>query len=225
MKIKDTKTNPSAADEAQEPSMARRYVDAALEHIDKEGGVGGLNLRKLSRDIDCAHTNAYNYFGSSDELVWHSLVGALARLIQHTREAMRLAGTDQGARLQAFVASQVEFAMAHPGWYRLIWLDPLPGKPPAELVPALFEPRVEFAQIIADLAPSALVTEEARHAADILHNYIHGALCKLVAQRDPSGPPSAPTDGIVADARLLLNVLSKELRSARSGRSKKGDSP
>jgi AcrR family transcriptional regulator len=225
MKIKDSKRNPGAADQAQDTSMARRYVDAALEHIDKEGGAGGLNLRKLSRDIGCAHTNAYNYFANSDELVWHSLVGALARLMQHTREAMAQVGTDPGARLEAFVGSQVEFAMAHPGWYRLIWLDPLPGKPPSELVPALHEPRAVFAEIVATLAPSALGPEQARHLADILHNYLHGALSKLVADRIPSGPPVEPATGIIADARLLLGLLSKEFRSARSSRSKKGDRP
>jgi AcrR family transcriptional regulator len=217
--------SPGTMDDAQEPSMARRYVDAALAHIDKGGGAGGLNLRELSRTIGCAHTNAYNYFGSSDELVWHSLVGALARLMQHTLDAMARAGVDTGARLEAFVGSQVEFAMAHPGWYRLIWLDPLPGAPPPALVPALSEPRVLFAEIIAKLAPPALGEEQARHVADILHNYLHGALSKLVAERLPSGIPSSPAADIVADARLLLGLLTNELRSARNSHSQKGDLP
>jgi AcrR family transcriptional regulator len=227
MKPRTTKKSKSQGtiDDAQAPSMARQYVDAALAHIDKSGGAGGLNLRELSRTIGCAHTNAYNYFASSDELVWHSLVGALARLMQYTLDAMAQVGADPGPRLEAFVGSQVEFAMAHPGWYRLIWLDPLPGTPPPALVSALNEPRMLFAEIIAKLAPPALGEGQARHIADILHNYLHGALSKLVAERLPSGIPSSPAADIVADAGLLLGLLAKELRSARNSHSKKGDLP
>jgi len=32
--------------------------------IDKEEGLRGVNLRKIAREIGCAHTNAYNYFDS-----------------------------------------------------------------------------------------------------------------------------------------------------------------
>lgn len=187
--------------------MARRYVEAALAEVDRTGGLQGLNLREVSRALGCAHTNAYNYFGGLGDLVWHALVEALDRLMAHTLDAMARAGREQA--FEAFIGSQVDFALAHPGWYRLIWLEPLPGAPPAPLRPLLERPRARFAELLAGLAPARLPAARAGEVAELVHGYLHGALCKAISGRDPGATPARVRRRVVAAARELLELLAR----------------
>lgn len=193
--------------------MRHRFVAEALARIDATGGVRGVNLRELARALGCAHTNAYNYFESLDELLWHALVAAVEQLIAHTEAAMARRG---GRTLSTFIGSQVDFALAHPGWYRLVWLEVLPGAPPAELLPLLRRPPALFAEILAGLAPMRLTRRQADDAAELVHTYLHGALCKAVAGRaGRAGRAGAPDRGalrrrVTRDAGRLLELASRE---------------
>jgi AcrR family transcriptional regulator len=202
-----------------EKPMARRYIEAALESIDRNRSLDGADLRKVSRSLGCAHTNLYNYFGSLDDLLWRALVEAVERLMEHTRQAMAgAAGREEAFRV--FIGSQVDFARAHPGWYRFIWMDPLKGEPAAELVPRLARPGVEFARYLAGFAPRSLPPEAAARAADIIHGYLHGALSRMVAGRYVEGEPAHFRETLIANAQLVFEMLcaARKQSSRRKGR-------
>ena len=108
--------------------MARRYIEATLALIDESHGITGVDLRKVSRSLGCAHTNIYNYFDSYADLLWHVLVEVMERLMDHTKK--ETAGIyDKRQAFRVFIGSQIDFALSHPGWYRFLWMDPLKGKP------------------------------------------------------------------------------------------------
>jgi hypothetical protein len=82
-----------------------------------------------------------------------------------------------------FVASQIDFAVAHPGTYRLIWLEALSGSPPPAVALRIRRTPALFAETLRKtMAPSAHPATVER-AARIIHSYLHGEICKLVCAR------------------------------------------
>lgn len=193
----------------KEKAMARRYLEATLDLIDESRGLSGVDLRKVSRALGCAHTNLYNYFDSFADLLWHVLVEAIERLMDHTSKEMT-ALPDKQHSFRVFIGSQVDFALAHPGWYRFIWMDPLKGKPSEDLVPKLLQPAVEFARYLAGFAPGSLPAPTVARAADIVHGFLHGALSRLVAGRYAQGITEDLREKIISDAEFIFQLLCNE---------------
>lgn len=96
-----------------ESARKEAFIDAVLSMLDEGMSLRELNLRKVAKQVGCAHTNAYNYFTSYEELLWWSLKGALERMTA-------MVDPEHGGLTEAYV----EFALDHPAWYRLIWLEP-----------------------------------------------------------------------------------------------------
>lgn len=162
--------------------MKQRYVEGTLALIDVTASLREVNLRAVSRRLGCAHTNAYNYFRDFDELLWHALAAAVERLMTHSLEAIQeVKGKER--RFRRFIASQVEFAWHHPAWYRLIWIDQLGSDPPGHLLSTLSQPGPLFGEQLATMAPRPLTSAEVSRIAEVLHNYLHGVLTKVAANR------------------------------------------
>lgn len=135
------------------PGTAREdFVAAVLTLIDNGLGFRDLNLRRVARQVGCAHTNAYNYFSSWEELLWFSLEGAMEGLLCSAglpHNPGSLSNPELLNHIRSFPGPgekgnlfevYVDFAYRHPGWYRLIWLDPMGGKPPEEILSLLHVP-------------------------------------------------------------------------------------
>lgn len=199
-----------------EKPMTRRTLEVTLELIDENQGLAGVDLRKISRALGCAHTNIYNYFDNYPDLLWHALVEAVERLVNYTE--MEMAKT-RGKRdaFRVFIGSQIDFAQAHPGWYRFIWMEPLPGAPREDLVPKLARPAVDFARHLTAIAPAAVPAKTIARAADIVHGYLHGVLSRLVAGRYIQGVDPELRKKIIADAELVFQLLCAETTSSKKG--------
>ncbi|NLH47875.1 MAG: TetR/AcrR family transcriptional regulator [Myxococcales bacterium] len=199
-----------------EKPMARRILEVTLELIDENHGLTGVDLRKISRALGCAHTNIYNYFDSYPDLLWHTLVEAVERLVNHTEMEMAKTRRKRDA-FRVFIGSQIDFAQAHPGWYRFIWMEPLPGAPRENLVPKLAQPAADFARHLAAIAPAAVPATAIARAADIVHGYLHGVLSRLVAGRYIQGVGPELREKIIADAELVFQLLCAETTSSKKG--------
>lgn len=103
---------------------AERFVEAALELVSENGGSQGLNLREVARRVGCAHTNAYNYFSSLEDLK----MSALRRAFQLYAECL-VHGLDDSLSRDAYhrqlVTNLTMFPQQHPGLYRFIDTDPI----------------------------------------------------------------------------------------------------
>ncbi len=148
------------------------FVDAVLQLLEEGVSLREMNLRQVARRIGCAHTNAYNYFASYEELLWWSLKAALERLA---------AASDPVH--SDLIETYIDFALDHPAWYRLIWLDPLAGSPPEEVTAYLPEPSRFFLEWLASTLGSSPDDQQVVNGARILHGFIHGELSAISANR------------------------------------------
>ena len=103
---------------------ADRYIEATLQLIAEKGGSSQVNLREISRRIGCAHTNAYNYFESREDLLWHTF----RLVLRHYGKAMsaNLNGSLSGhAYFRRLIRNMVEWSLQNPGLHRFISSDPI----------------------------------------------------------------------------------------------------
>lgn len=105
----------------------QRVIDAALKLIDETGTK--INFRDIARELNCAHTNLYNYFDSFDALLWDAQE-AIMRQLQSSIDENTDRETEPDAKLAAFFFSFVDFYLKHKGWFYLSWFEPLSSPRP-----------------------------------------------------------------------------------------------
>lgn len=187
------------------------FISAALEMLDEGTALRDLNLRKVARRIGFAHTNAYNYFGSFEELLWWSLREALERMIAFAAGDER-AGDERAAAVTNettasgggnLMEGYVDFALQHPAWYRLIWVEPLSGEPPLEVAEYLEVPSRLYTGWLAACTGMEKSDAELAAGGRILHGYVHGELAAISSGRVRSNPENMRTELLTHTARLF----------------------
>lgn len=179
------------------------FVDAVLGMLDEGTGIREVNLRAVAQRIGCAHTNAYNYFASFEELLWWSLRGALERMVGFT-----------DPEAEDLIDGYIAFALEHPAWYRLIWLDRLGGDPPPEVKEFLRVPANVFETWVSEHLGSGR-TVGLEEATRILHGYLHGELAAIVSER-LAGSRVGLTKRVRTGADTLIRTLFTPKRTRRS---------
>ena len=183
-------------------------LTAALDLIDRRGGVREVSLRSVARELGCAHTNLYNYVSDADQLYWQARTHCLATMVTTVdRQIERVPGP--GARLEALLEGIVAFYLRHPGWFRLVWLEDLgPQAPDDATAAALGIPALALGAAVGSAAPH-LTQDEADHVADILTMYLQGALSRwLTGRSDALLDHAAAHHAITSDLHLLFRALS-----------------
>src|SRR5262245_3436799 len=85
---------------APTPSARDRLMDVALEHLQVDGVLGGLNLREIASRAGVTPANIYHYFGSRRGLLRAALIRASARLSDPIEALVELPFTER--RLAVF---------------------------------------------------------------------------------------------------------------------------
>jgi len=171
------------------------FIDAVLAMLDEGTSLREINLRKAARRIGCAHTNAYNYFASYEELLWWSLRAAL--------EAMTSSVDPETGDIPE---TYVRFALDHPAWYRLIWLEPLSGDPPAEVAEFLSVPAQLYTRWLTSRFGSSFTGRELEIRGRVLHGYLHGELSAITAGR-VTGTNKKMKERVLSGSALLIDSL------------------
>jgi AcrR family transcriptional regulator len=123
--------NPSSAAGVRLASAKRRHdhkletrdaiFRAAAELLD-EAGYEAFSLRKLAARIGYTPTTIYRYFHDKDELVGAVMLQGYAAFTNALRAAADRAG-DPFARIDALGQAYVEFGLAHPVMYRVLFMQ------------------------------------------------------------------------------------------------------
>ena len=177
----------------------------------RNGGCRGVNLRQIAARARCAHTNAYNYFDSLEDLFWEALRQALE---SHTTDVEQQLGAAGGRAkpLQTLLSVSLEFAQRNPGLYRLCWIEPLTGEPPPVLLQRLDHLRQLWVRCIVARLTELRSATDPRWAGQIIHGYFHGEVCKLIGRH--AFLPAAKDDC----ARIFANTLALvDLVAAKGG--------
>jgi AcrR family transcriptional regulator len=108
--------------ERERVEVRELILDAARE-LFAELGYEGVSMRKVAQRIDYSPTAIYLHFADKEAL-FHELCGRdFAALAGRFRELTAI--PDPGERLAACGRAYVEFAVAHPNHYRLMFMTPV----------------------------------------------------------------------------------------------------
>lgn len=101
--------------------LARALVTAALEVIAKRGPEA-FTLREVAAAVGVTHGAAYRHFADKEALLAALAEEGYRALAQKLASAANAAAAaDPPARIRALAAAYIEFAMARPAQYRVMW--------------------------------------------------------------------------------------------------------
>jgi AcrR family transcriptional regulator len=97
--------------------LAEQLARAANSVVEQEGH-RALNMKKLATRLGVTEPAIYRHYASRDALLAEVAVRGFVDFIAHMR-ARGEAITDPFESIRAYGRAYVEFAVAHPGWFRL----------------------------------------------------------------------------------------------------------
>jgi len=185
----------------------QRLVEATLALIIQNGGCRGVNLRQIAARAGCAHTNAYNYFDSLNDLFWAALNHALELQIADTAARLQAPAATE-APLRTFLTSHVVFAQQNPGLYRLFWLEPLTGPPPPHVLKRLDDVRQQWVHYLGQRLTELRSTTNPVWAGQIIHGYFHGEICKLIGRHAFVPKSDDDQERIINNTLALVDLIA-----------------
>lgn len=185
-------------------NLRTALADAAVDAV-RERGPEGLALRELARRVGVSHNAAYRHFADRDALVDVVAERAMAGLVETVHR--RLAAVEESdavtrarRRLVELGAGYVEFALAEPGLFKLLFTaypeapDPSGDDDPYGMLNAALD----------DLVAVGYLPARDRAGADVTcWSVVHG-----FAVLNAEGPlrGMSPEDRHAALAALLLSI-------------------
>src|SRR5689334_22188088 len=104
---------------AQADAFRERIVSASTELIEEQG-LGALSMREVARRAGVSHQAPYYYFADRE-----SILGAIAeqgfRMLGEHVQRCRIAGAGVQATIVAAGRAYIEFALAHPAHFRVMF--------------------------------------------------------------------------------------------------------
>lgn len=100
--------------------LARALVTAALEIIGKRGPEA-FTLREVAAAVGVTHGAAYRHFADKEALLAAVAEEGYRSLAQKLASAANAKIVEPTARIRALAAAYVEFTMARPAHYRVMW--------------------------------------------------------------------------------------------------------
>lgn len=188
---------------------AERFIEATLELITKRGSSTQVNLREVSRRIGCAHTNAYNYFESREDLMWQ----AFRRVLRQYYDAIS-SGLDDSLSERDFFrgmfCNMIEWSLQNPGLHRFISSDPIdPDSIPRDIIETVIAVKEWIVRVLKVLAHDQLDEDSLTRLMDITLAYVDGEVFNLINGRVLPGEDVA---GRVVDnlERLFILLTAKK---------------
>jgi AcrR family transcriptional regulator len=108
------------------PDLPDRLVEATIDLL-ASAGVSGLSLREIARRAGVSHGAPLYHFPSLSALLTEVAAEGFRRLFSSVDEAVRDIGAAASPRARVVAATHayVEFALANPGHYQLMFMDEL----------------------------------------------------------------------------------------------------
>lgn len=192
-----------------------QVIDVALNLMKEKEDIRSVNLRVIARELDCAHTNLYNYFGSFDDLLWEAHITLLQKASDSVKDKMSQTN-DEELRLQYFFFEFVDFYLNNIGWFRLAWVEIIGGKRPqinetatVQTVDTFVDSLITIWKNLYGLEPQK---EKMKYALHNVHCYIHGEVSIYIARRSLIPEENEFKQYVTKEAVKMLKLLlsSKE---------------
>ncbi|MBZ9622502.1 TetR/AcrR family transcriptional regulator [Clostridium sp. FP2] len=189
-------------------------IDAALELMRNRDDIRSVNLREIARNLGCAHTNLYNYFGSFDDLLWEAHIEVLKKFSENLEKHISVVDNyDQ--KLLCFFNEFVDFYINNKGWFRLAWVEIIGGERPkvdeiatVKVVDGLVENIETIWKNLYNYTPKR---DKIRNVLHIVHAYMQGEVSIYIARRSLISDESEFKIYVANTAKSMFELLlSKE---------------
>ena len=162
-------------------------IYATIALIEEKESIHNVNFREIARRLACAHTSLYNFFPSFEALILATGMQIMIDMRQTlTFETMERVRTGNYKRYTlAYIHSVLEFALAHPGWYRFLWLEHF-DIDFSELFQNHQRPEILLLPYYISEQDQPMIASEAAIRLKLAHGFVHGELCKYLSGRSQS---------------------------------------
>jgi len=180
-------------------------ITTAVKMIDEKSVPKEVTLRAIAQRLGCAHTNLYNYFGNLEEIYWESLGCAMQKMLEFMgREDSGI--TDPEDKLFLSLSRMMEFLFDHPGWHRLIWLEPLSGDPPQHVAQIIMQTSVDFANEVKASSGTMLSDSKVNQICRIMYCYLYGEINTWFNQRHEISDREKVKESTLVNLRFLYRL-------------------
>lgn len=157
-------------------------LEKTLQLVDENEGIKNVTLRDIAKNVGCAHTNLYNYFGSLSEILWEVMGHALIKMINYSRDNLTFEN-DPEKDYYLLLSNFIDFSLNHIGLYKLLRMESIDGEPSSEVTNIIINARKEFNKNIMEASKGKLSEERATFVSDIFFAYLHGEISLWINKR------------------------------------------
>jgi AcrR family transcriptional regulator len=100
--------------------LRQALIDTAIALV-SEQGITNWSLREVARRIGVSHTAPYRHFCDRDALLAAVAERGFQELSKHLQETLEKTPTEHSQRLQAIGVAYVQYAIAHPSEYEVMF--------------------------------------------------------------------------------------------------------
>ena len=190
-------------DDVSNISLRETILHTAVAHV-AEHGPDSLSFRKLASDAGVSHQAPYHHFGDRRGVFMAIAAEGFIELGESLRSARATAGEEVG---EALLEAYVEFALAHPGHFRVMFrrdLCEIDTDPALRgLADAAFDVLVD---VVRESLGSKASIKDIRARTTAMWSVAHGLSTLLI-----EGPLEAKI-GPITNRRAFLRSVARELR-------------
>ncbi|MCI1960249.1 MAG: TetR/AcrR family transcriptional regulator [Clostridia bacterium] len=190
-----------------------QIIDTALKLLSDKQDFKSINIREIARTIGCAHTNIYNYFSSSADLLWelHSaLQGIFITMLRKNVSAEK----SPKIRLRKFWETFLQFYLDNIGWFRLVWMIYIGDKRPESNIIATKMTKDELDKYMIDIWEELSgYKSNNKKVSETVHNvhcYIIGEVSNYISGRGLIKNTAEFKNYVVDNAIRLLTLSLQE---------------
>lgn len=185
---------------------AQRLIEATLALIEEQGSSLDVNLRQVSRRVGCAHTNAYNYFTSYDDLLWAAFRKALVHYGEFLIHDLS-PDLPPDAYLRRVLTNLATYPVERPGLYRFVASDPIDvDEIPEDILVSVGGMKQWLFGVLGAVYAPSLSDESAERISNIVLAYIDGETLNLINGRVVPGEDVRGR--VVENAELMIRELT-----------------
>ncbi len=169
------KTEPSDRKRYHHGDLRQALIDGALELI-SEGNIESLSLRGLARKVGVSYAAPYHHFKDKTQLLAELAIDGFERLGVQMREQCKANPEDPRDALLAQGRAYLQFAVAHPSHYRVMFSIALSGRGEysevQDAADACFDHLVADTQMLVGLG---VPETEVQKISTVIWSTVHGA--------------------------------------------------
>lgn len=157
-------------------NLREELVTAALEMIQENGGAYGVTLRKIASRVGVSHAAPYRHFQDKKDLLAAVARQGFDLLMDWTRKRLSETDGEPLSRFGAWGMAYMDFAIAHPAHFRVMFAPPEKGMTLSEdLRPESSHYFKEFQELVSDCHDKGvLVGEDPASITRAAWSMVHG---------------------------------------------------